>query len=73
MKLRLFGWFISIERFDEKERRAQGHRTAYESGLITPIQAVKNVRGVFLDTTDERVTLKGALEYVRRNRPIEFK
>lgn len=46
------------------EDKAVSIRTQYRLGSLEKIQAIKDIRNLFLNTADERNTLKGAKDYI---------
>lgn len=67
MRSEINGWVLIIKlsnAISRNNRAAESIRKDYHTNVISKVEAVKEIRDLFLGTNDERQTLKGALDYV---------
>lgn len=71
MRLEIGKWVLTVTLTDDSYRKneaAESIRKDFETGTLSKIEAVKSLREVFRDTKDERFSLKGAVEYITRQK-----
>lgn len=67
MELYIFCYRINIEKKDKKDKEANAIKRAFEARMIDKIPAIKKVRELFQDTSDQRRWLREAKDFIEGN------